>query len=384
MKKIELIVKVTENCNLRCKYCYNSESAYTDAILPLGKFEKLLNVLIGEYNLINVIWHGGEPLLAGLDYFKKAVDVERKLYLQNGVIIENSIQTNGTLIDKKWLAFFKKHDFKVGISFDGTENDRYRQGTKKTLAAMKLLKNNGFKFACNCVVADNSFDLGKNYDWFATEQIDFDYSFVFAEGAAKDNNSLDVVKYTEGMINLFDRWLFDKNGVSVRTFTFFVSLATGGRFRICNCCSCHMKYLCITPDGSLFNCARNSVRAYPFGNVDEINSVKDIFTSAGALKLIGASVKRREKCKVDCNYYALCSGGCADIAILENGAEERPKAYCYFFKNMYGHVKESMAKIFGENVSLEELNPSVKRALAKGLVKTENVADTRLTNGYKR
>ena len=64
MNKIEIILKVTDACNLRCKYCYNSDKAYERNCLSLVHFEKLLNVLLTGYNMIHIIWHGS-PLAAG-------------------------------------------------------------------------------------------------------------------------------------------------------------------------------------------------------------------------------------------------------------------------------------------------------------------------------
>ena len=130
MKKVEVILKVTEACNLKCKYCYNG-CEVSKEVLSLERFKKLLLVLKTGYDHIHIIWHGGEPLCAGIDYFRKAMDIERKVNIEQSVIIENSIQTNATLINNEWIKFFNEHNFRVGISFDGINNDKYRAQSEK-------------------------------------------------------------------------------------------------------------------------------------------------------------------------------------------------------------------------------------------------------------
>ena len=371
MKKIEVILKVTENCNLRCKYCYNGERAYVKDVLSIERFEKLLRTLLTGYNLIHVIWHGGEPLMAGLDYLNKAMDVERRVHIETGVVIENSIQTNGTLINADWIKFFKENQFRVGLSFDGIDNDKYRQGTDKTLKAMKALKNAGISFGCNAVVADNDYNLIENYKFFKDNGLSFDFSRIISEGGAKNMPSLGTVDYVKSMCDLFDYWIYDKDGVSIRTFALYLNFCAGGNFRVCNCASCHTKYISITPDGMLYNCARDSMREFAFGNIDDFTSAKEIFASNGAKNLVLGSIKRRNKCKESCEYFSLCAGGCADIAIVENGLENIPTEYCYAFKTVYSHVKSVYDDIIDNKVNLSNLNPAVKQVLARTLSKMD-------------
>ena len=235
MKKIEVILKVTERCNLKCKYCYNGEVECRGGTLSHERFEKLLRTLLTGYNLIHIIWHGGEPLLAGIDYFKATMDVERRVQIETGAIIENSIQTNGTLINGEWIRFFKEHGFRVGISFDGVENERYRQGSDKVMRAMKMLRSEGMRFGCNAVVADDSYDLKKNYLFFKEKGLSFDFSRMISEGGAKGMSCVDGDNFAREMCELFDEWIYDTEGVSIRSFVLYMNLALGGKYRLCSC-----------------------------------------------------------------------------------------------------------------------------------------------------
>lgn len=368
MRKVEVILKVTEACNLKCKYCYNGTESRKTEVLSLTRFEKLLNVLKTGYDKISIVWHGGEPLLAGPDYFRQAFDIEKRLALNGSVIIENNIQTNGTLINNAWIRFFKENDVRVGISFDGTSNDKYREQTDKVLKAMKSLKNAGLRFGCNAVVADDEYSLKDNYEFFKSQGLGFDFSMVLGEGGAKDSLSVSSAVFADKMVKLFDEWIYDTDGVSVRTFAAYLAMASGGKFRVCSNCSCIMKYLSVSPDGTIYNCGRASLKAYPFGNIDEIDNVSQIFSSKGALELISGSIKRREKCKSGCEFFNVCAGGCSDVAATENGLENPPTNYCYVFKTVYGHVKDVLDEILQNSTPLSKLNPTVKTVLAKRLM----------------
>ena len=382
MKKVEVILKVTEACNLRCKYCYNGEDSYHKGVLSLERFEKLLKVLSTGYDLIHIIWHGGEPLYAGIDYFHQALDIEKKVNINDSVVIENSIQTNGTLITNEWINLFKEHNIRVGISFDGVDNDKYRQHSKKVLKSMKMLEAAGLRFGCNAVVADEEYNLIENYHYFKSLGISFDFSKVLPEGVAKDMKSLSAVSYANGLIKLFDEWIYDTEGVSIRTFATYLSMASGGKYRICSFCSCHMKYLSVTPDGMVYNCGRASLSLYPFGNIDDFNNVKEIFSSTKSLELIKGSIARRDKCKATCEYFDLCRGGCSDIAILEGGIENIPDEYCYIFKTVYQHVKDTYDEIIKNKTPLSKLNPTVKSIFASTIQKTTDVTANDIADTY--
>lgn len=117
---VPIIKVVGDFCNLRCRYCfYNTEDQLTSRIMSDELLDKFLEEYIRLFtNDIMFIWHGGEPLLAGLSFFQKIVNLQTK-YRKSHQIIKNNIQTNATLINDDWAKFFKAHNFRVGVSLDG-------------------------------------------------------------------------------------------------------------------------------------------------------------------------------------------------------------------------------------------------------------------------
>ena len=117
-------------CNLRCSYCYYRDRGTRGPMSPEVLEAYILQTLRahGRNAEVEFSWHGGEPTLAGLDFFRRAVELER--LHGAGRRIRNTLQTNGILLDDPWCRFFRDHRFLVGVSLDGPRalHDRYRGG----------------------------------------------------------------------------------------------------------------------------------------------------------------------------------------------------------------------------------------------------------------
>jgi uncharacterized protein len=166
-KPFHLMIKpVGAACNLACEYCYYREKA---AYYPGSSFRmdgETLERVTAAYLRANPApevvfgWQGGEPLLIGLDFFARALDLQRR-YARPGQRVVNAVQTNGTLIDEEWAAFFAEHQFLVGISIDGPPelHDRYRRDQggnpahRRVRAGLEILQ--GRQVECNALVAVN-------------------------------------------------------------------------------------------------------------------------------------------------------------------------------------------------------------------------------------
>lgn len=130
----ELMLKPAGSlCNLDCSYCYYLDKNDLYGGREPVMDERMLETVIREYIAASDVpevrfnWHGGEPLVLGLDFFRRAVALERKY--AGGKTIANTLQTNGVLLDREWAAFLREENFLVGISIDGPQDlhDRYRK-----------------------------------------------------------------------------------------------------------------------------------------------------------------------------------------------------------------------------------------------------------------
>ena len=153
------------HCNLACKYCYYLEKnkLYPTAQRHLMS-DEMLEQFTREYieaqtmNQVLFTWHGGEPLLRSIDFYRKALSLQQKY--AGGRCIDNVIQTNGTLLTDEWCEFFAQNHWLVGISIDGPQpyHDHYRltaagkPSWKKVMQGIKLLKKHGVEWNAMAVV----------------------------------------------------------------------------------------------------------------------------------------------------------------------------------------------------------------------------------------
>lgn len=145
-------------CNLDCHYCYYLDKAEIYHGRQPRMSEQMLETLTKQYIESNDVpevtfnWHGGEPLVMGLDFYRKAVEFQRKF--ADGKIIHNTLQTNGTLITSEWADFFRENDFLIGVSIDGPADihDKFRKDKggqptfNKVMHAVSLLRQRGVQF----------------------------------------------------------------------------------------------------------------------------------------------------------------------------------------------------------------------------------------------
>ena len=153
------------HCNLACKYCYYLEKnkLYPTAQRHLMS-DEMLEQFTREYieaqtmNQVLFTWHGGEPLLRSIDFYRKALSLQQKY--AGGRCIDNIIQTNGTLLTDEWCEFFAQNHWLVGISIDGPQpyHDHYRltaagkPSWQKVMQGIKLLKKHGVEWNAMAVV----------------------------------------------------------------------------------------------------------------------------------------------------------------------------------------------------------------------------------------
>ena len=146
-------------CNLDCAYCFFLDK---ELLYPGSKFrmsdellDRYIRQLIESHQVdqVSVAWQGGEPTLMGLDFYRRAMAVEEK-YRRPGMTFLNTMQTNGTLLDDEWCAFFKEHNFLIGISIDGPRelHDVYRVDKgggptfDKVMRGIRLLQKHGVEY----------------------------------------------------------------------------------------------------------------------------------------------------------------------------------------------------------------------------------------------
>ncbi len=360
-KRITVIFEPTAACNLRCLHCYHADTDYLPDIMPIEVLDKFLSVLKPHYNSVNIIWHGGEPLLAGYDYFVKAYDRFADFARETGVKFDFYIQTNGTLLDETYANLFETTDTNISISYDGPYNDVLRQETDKVEETIDMLQHRGIDLRClSTVSASTVHHLVKIYEFFKSKQLPVKFNPIFPDGAALSHKELAISKedWTDNFIDFFDYWLDDKAcNIRVASCMDIIHRFFGVRNGCLNN-RCLFRYLAFDARGNFYPCGRLIKEDYRLANVNEIDDLREVFLSPTYLSILDANKARVAKCHA-CKWYDKCHSGCNATASLFGNMANRNDFECYFNKRFFDHLADICAQ--GKPIS----NPYAKQLFCK-------------------
>lgn len=352
-----LIKPASSDCNLRCKYCFyhdvaNNREEKTYGLMSLETLETIVKkTLDSESQTVGFTFQGGEPTLVGLQFYKELIKFQNK-YNKNKITINNSIQTNGTLINAEWAKFFSENNFLVGVSLDGNKvtHNTNRIDTKGLntfdliLNNIRILERYGVDFNIVTVVTDTLVsNLAKVYKFYTDNNFKY-LQFIpcldeFEEKKSENIQYLTNTNYGIFLNKLFDLWYEDfKNGIetSIRMFDNIMFMMVGYPPE-----SCDMSGRCtvnpiIESDGSVYPCDFYALDQWKIGNIHD-SPLEDIRKSIIGKKFVNESKFISEKCR-SCDYYKLCRGGCRrHYEPLTNGKIEG-NYFCQAYKSFYKYT----------------------------------------------
>lgn len=185
------IVKITRDCNLRCKYCYiKNKNTYKNEVMSFNVFTDFVNRIIEDKikndvdrnKVITFTFHGGEPTLVGYDMLNKYLSYAYISFKKAKIKVQFSIQTNGTLITDELLNLFRDYKVHVGISYDGIgDNNKNRNSLSSSVYEdiVKKFEKNHVKLGNICVVSKCNIDnIEKNFEYFNQINLPTKYNFV--------------------------------------------------------------------------------------------------------------------------------------------------------------------------------------------------------------
>lgn len=360
---LTLILKPTNACNMRCRHCYHEEKGYDSSIMPFSLIEKLFNLIKNRVEHLTIIWHGGEPLMVGLDYFKQAIIIENDILKEHDV--KNSIQTNASLLTENFIDFFNNYHFNIGVSFDGQFNDLLRDKTAIVEKNIELLKSKEANFGALTVITAQTLDkLIDIYNYFKLHNINYKFAYIFESGSAKYNKHLLIneVEYVKNVRCFFDYWVSDEScNIHVDNFEKFVNMCLFKGVGECEYSSCLFHFLGVDSKGQLYPCGRSYSNEYNLGNVNDYAAIDEIFESLAYKNILLSSINRREKCKQMCDEFIYCQGGCNNNAIMENGIQNNNGFSCKTFRQIFSYIKQRVEQI--QKNQLVALNPYLNNLL---------------------
>ncbi|MFA5258846.1 MAG: radical SAM protein [Candidatus Pacearchaeota archaeon] len=356
-KSFTAIIETIHDCNLNCRYCYVNERAEKGKMSYStleNSIRELAKLSTPELNL-SFLWHGGEPLLMGLDFYRQALEIQRRSEIRGG--LENSIQTNGTLINEETAKFFSENNFSVGLSLDGPKelNDRtrlYKTGESTFYDVMHAIETlRKYSVEPRVIVTLNKQNIGEVdsiYQFLKQNKIGAAFNPLVKSGnAVKNYQDLEIspTEFNKAKSNLFDTWFNDDNPVSLGCIEdFFKNLLSGNCFHYCTFSpSCQEEFLSIGPLGDVYPCGEFSgINGFRYGNINE-DSIEEIFASPLRKKLTQRA-EHIEECK-GCNYQKSCGGGCMSNAYSYTGDVFSRDPYCQTYKTLFQKASEKIIQI---------------------------------------
>lgn len=362
-------------CNLACKYCYYLEKSllfdkHSPQVMDDALLEKFIHDYIGAQTTQEVLftWHGGEPLMRPLQFYKKAVALQRKYAA--GRRIDNCLQTNGTLLTDEWCRFFKEQGWLVGVSVDGTQemHDAYRRAKgggpshHKVMQGIRLLQKHGVEWNALAVVNDFNADYPKEFYRFFKEIgcrfIQFtpivERLLPHADGrqlaAVEEEGTGGMIPFSvspeqwgDFLIGIFDEWVKEDVGeYFVQLFDATLANWMGVQPGICTLARTCGHAGAIEWNGDVFACDHFVFPQYRLGNLREKSLVEMMYSPQQQEFGRAKQTALPRQCR-ECRWLFACNGECPKNRFARTADGEKGLNFlCNGYRRFFEHVAPYM------------------------------------------
>lgn len=365
---------VGASCNLRCKYCYYLEKSHLYRNAPARVMsDELLERFVQEYiqaqtmSQVLFTWHGGEPLMRPLSFYRKAVALQEKYAF--GRQIDNTIQTNGTLLTDEWCEFFKEHNWLVGISIDGPQefHDEYRRTAsdkpswQKVMRGIRLLRKHGVEWNAMAVV--NDFNAGyplEFYHFFKEMGAKYiQFAPVVERMAAHSDGrhlatlvdqecpvadfSVSPAQWGDFLCAIFDEWVrHDVGQTYVEIFDCTLANWVGERPGICVYAKECGHAGVMEFNGDVYSCDHFVFPEYKLGNIRDRTLVEMLYGEQQRQFSCLKHATLPKQCK-ECEWEFACHGECPKNRFVNDRYGNTGLNYlCSGYRHFYEHVAPYM------------------------------------------
>jgi len=355
---------VGSRCNMECGYCYYLKTERAGQSMRQPRMsDETLERFIRQYieaspgPEISFVWHGGEPALAGLDFYRLAAQLQ-KHYLPEGRSCRNSLQTNGILLNDKWCAFLAEARFDVGLSIDGAQwiHDQYRKGLggggtyAASADAVRRLQAYGVQPDLLCTVTSSAakeplavYRALRNLN---TGWIQFIPIVRRQPGGGVTPDSVTGEAYGDFLCTVFDEWsLNDLGRLDVQLFAETALVWAGGGAGLCWMAPVCGRALIVEVDGGVYSCDHYVAPAYRIGDIyaSHLGELADspVQSRFGENKRDSLPGQCRS-----CEWLSVCNGGCPkDRFAVSRDNEPGLNVLCGGLQKFFAHARPVMDTI---------------------------------------
>lgn len=351
---MNLIIKLTNDCNFVCKYCSggNPEKIVSIEMNILKKIIDDLPELLDktQHKKVSFIWHGGEPLLRGVDFLREIM-----LYAQGKLTkyeCSFKVQTNGYLIDENWVELFKEFAINPGISLDGYRElhntNRVDKSGMETFDVImnniQMLKNNDINIGVLMVLNTTlPVDVDELLNFISENNLSCKIHAVYPSGRAENRDDIDEVfkSYMDILKQLYIKSMQLKQNIIIDPVQDIVNAILNDQ-SLGECSyagTCGQDFLCVFEDGGVSFCGRHANDfGLCYGYIQE-HSLYELYISEKAEFVRARQQQLLEKKCGSCEDYNLCHGGCAFEAMLVTGDLYSTYPHCAEWIELINFVK---------------------------------------------
>ena len=357
-------------CNLDCRYCFflkkgklypGSGFRMTDEVQ-----ESYIRQTLGAQPSpqVTIAWQGGEPTLMGLDFFRRSIELEKK-YARPGMAVENTLQTNGILLDDEWCRFLHDHNFLVGISLDGPRplHDAYRRDKggqptfDRVVRAVRRMQEHKVEFNVLCTVnAVNCRQPLEVYRFFRDEIgarfvqfipiVERDNETGFQEGREVTGRTVPADEYGRLLVAIFDEWVRrDVGSTFVPFFDAVLESYVYGQSSLCVLRPACGDALPLEHNGDLYSCDHYVEPRHLLGNITNTR-LSDLVSSDKQRSFGRAKSEGLPRYCRECEFLFTCHGECPKNRILTTpDGEPGLNWLCAGLKAFFAHTKRPMREM---------------------------------------
>ena len=357
-------------CNLACSYCFflDKELLYPGSPFRMSDevLENYIRQLIEGHRTpqVTVAWQGGEPTLMGIDFYRRAIEFQNK-YRKPGMTFENTMQTNGTLLNDEWCEFFKENNFLIGISIDGPRelHDAYRvnkggEGTfDKVMRGLRLLQKHEVEYnvltTVNRINADYPLEVYRfqrdevGTDWIqfipVVERLDDQGLALSQAGTTVSERSVKPEQFGRFLTTIFDEWVHNDVGqVYVQTFEAAARNWMGLTSGMCVFNETCGLGLAIEHNGDLYSCDHYVEPNYRLGNIADTEMI-ELIVSDRQKKFGKDKLDTLPHQCLNCKVRFACHGECPKNRFTTTAAGDPGLNYlCAGWYNFFTHINHPM------------------------------------------
>ena len=340
----------TLGCPSNCSYCWGSED--NAQIMDISIIKQINEWLDGfRDDDVHFTFHGGEPLLAGYEFYKEALPLlsESTTHKTEGF----SLQSNLWLLTEDLAKLFGEYDVNISTSIDGPkEINDYQRGEgyfEKTMNKVELAQKNGVNVNFVCTFTSYSKNYSDEiYDFFKDHgyTLKIHAALPSLRGDNADPWALPQEEHGQLLVDWLDKYLYDLDEFVVMDLDHITKSTIRRRGTLCTFNDCMGTTLAVGADGSIYPCYRFcGMPEYVMGNVKDKPKMEDLQKSEAWAKLMEFEDFVDEDCK-KCNYIKYCRGGCPYNALVSNGTQQAVDPQCDAYKMIFSDVSKRINKDF--------------------------------------